>query len=253
MLIFPINLNRIMALITTDYGLVTPPPGCTLDFGHPINNGLSARWLFNEKGGSRLTDYSGNNNHGTLTNFAMTGATSNWVGSPMGGALHFDGSNDVVKYAAADINYGTKHSLSIWINSSDVSTGKVVVGKANSAGGGYLLGLISGNMYYNAQGSFCNSSYTLSNNKWYHIVITRNSTTSINFYVNGVFASTNTMGGANNAMTSSYIGGYGNPANCHSGSIGNGGIWNRALSPAEVSQLYSQPNIGIQSPTYYTP
>jgi len=47
-------------------------------------------WLLND-GGAQARDSSGNRNHGTLTN--MDPATD-WVGTPYGGGLNFDGSND---------------------------------------------------------------------------------------------------------------------------------------------------------------
>jgi hypothetical protein len=50
-------------------------------------------WWLNEGSGALVNDASGNGNHGTLTN--MDPATD-WVGTPYGTAMDFDGSNDVV-------------------------------------------------------------------------------------------------------------------------------------------------------------
>lgn len=70
-----------------------PPPGVTIDHQHPLSRGLVGFWPFNEGAGSRLADISGKGNHGTITNMDLRSA---WVGSPQGGGLSFDGSNDHV-------------------------------------------------------------------------------------------------------------------------------------------------------------
>ena len=68
-----------------------PRPGCVIDPSHPLSRGCVGLWLFNENGGTVLHDISGNRNDGTLTNMDPSSA---WVGSPNGGALDFDGTND---------------------------------------------------------------------------------------------------------------------------------------------------------------
>lgn len=48
-------------------GFVSKPPlGVQLDWTNPINRGLVGCWIFNEGGGTRANDLSGNGNHGLL-------------------------------------------------------------------------------------------------------------------------------------------------------------------------------------------
>ena len=60
----------------------------------PNNLGLLANWGFNEGVGQFAGDNSGSGNTGTLNNFALSGATSNWTNGKHGKALNFDGSDD---------------------------------------------------------------------------------------------------------------------------------------------------------------
>lgn len=54
--------------------LITKPnPGATINPLHPLARGLVARWLFNEKSGSRIQDISNKNNHGTLNDVTWNG------------------------------------------------------------------------------------------------------------------------------------------------------------------------------------
>ena len=70
-----------------------PPLGYPLDKQNPLAQGLVGCWLFNEAGGGIANDISGYGNHGTLTGMANPPtATSGWVGN----GLRFDGLNDFV-------------------------------------------------------------------------------------------------------------------------------------------------------------
>lgn len=263
-----------MALITTDYGLVTPPPGCSLDFGHPINNGLVGCWLFNEKSGSRLTDYSGKNNHGTLTNFAMNGATSNWVGSPMGGALAFDGTNDYVPIADSPSLRveAAPFSLSIWINykalpaASNLTT---IFSKCQAGLGGNGYGVVydlrTGTHYNLFKAGVADQKIAITAptlGVWYNVVAVQNyagsTPTTWNLYINGQLIGTSASNASayqSSSGQSAYIGSTATYVldKATNAVICGARIYKRALTQAEVSLLYSQPNIGIQSPTYYTP
>jgi hypothetical protein len=72
-------------------------------------NGLAANWNFLQGGGSTLYDIAGSN-HGTLTN--MDPATD-WVMTEKGWALDFDGSNDgvLIDEIAGNISQGTVVAL----------------------------------------------------------------------------------------------------------------------------------------------
>jgi len=73
-----------------------PPIGSKINFGHSLARGLIGCWLFNEGSGDKVFDYSGQSNHGTITNVAAQSATSGWNAAPRGGTHIFDGSNDYI-------------------------------------------------------------------------------------------------------------------------------------------------------------
>ena len=84
-----------------------PELGARLNRNHARSRGLRGRWLFNDRTGSRAHNIVGDRDYGTLTD--MDPATD-WVGSEFGGALDFDGSNDVVIVSdpkALDLSQGT--------------------------------------------------------------------------------------------------------------------------------------------------
>ncbi|MCX6249139.1 MAG: lectin-like protein [Bacteroidetes bacterium] len=77
----------------------------------------------NNAGITTLTDLTANHYDGTLTNFALTGATSNWVTSifplpvtmtPPGNALAFDGGSDYVSLPAVNFN-STNLTIEGWM------------------------------------------------------------------------------------------------------------------------------------------
>ena len=65
----------------------------------PNNLGLVGYWPLNDSATNKAGDQSGQGNVGTLSNFALSGASSNWVSGKHGGALSFDGSDDYVSVA----------------------------------------------------------------------------------------------------------------------------------------------------------
>ena len=74
--------------------------------------------------GLSLRDWSGNQNNGTLTNFALTGSTSNWVPSKGGYALAFDGTNDWV--SAVGPTLLSEISITVWAKSISTASQNMV-------------------------------------------------------------------------------------------------------------------------------
>lgn len=114
-----------------------PKPGCMIDPTHPLSRGLVGCWLFNEGAGSRLTDISGYGNHGVLTNM---NPESDWVGSPHGGALDFDGSNDFINVGnnlIFDFDYSM--SLLVLFKSNLSNYNAAIISKWTTGGIGKFL------------------------------------------------------------------------------------------------------------------
>lgn len=85
-----------------------------------IPAGLMAYYQFNEgvaggtnTGLTNLPDLSGNGNNGTLTNFALTGSSSNWVS----GATLTPGAINLMISASACVSYTSPSGVYTWTNS----------------------------------------------------------------------------------------------------------------------------------------
>jgi len=254
-----------MAIITTDYGLTKPPPGCSIDYGHTINRGLVGYWMFNEKGGLRLNDCF-NNNYGTLT-------STTWTGSPQGGALKFDGSTSYGLFTnEANFDQVNYLSVSTWLYKASATANVVALAKSNSgavAGNGWILdyaGFTAGQIEFAVIGSphYLFGGAAINTNQWYHVVGIFNATLSgnakVSMYINGVPRTLTYNNNAGNVPstiglndTNISIGSYANTNNKWDGNIDQTRIYNRIITRAEAVQLYSQPNIGLLQPQYYIP
>lgn len=75
-----------------------------------VTSGLVAWWKFDDGSGTSATDSTGNGNTGTLTN----GPT--WTTGRKGGALYFDGTDDYVEvpYAGIDFERTEAFTISVW-------------------------------------------------------------------------------------------------------------------------------------------
>lgn len=107
---------------------VKPLPGAQLDRTHPLAQGLAGLWLMNEGGGLTAYDYSGNDNHGTLTN----GPT--WVAGPDGAALNFALDNQVVDCGNPAINYAAGFSLVARARSTGAASIQQIMARDDSIG-----------------------------------------------------------------------------------------------------------------------
>lgn len=146
-------------------------------------------------------------NSGTLTNFALSGSTSNWVADTSAGgirALDFDGSNDYVTIPHNSVlNPGTSaFSISCWIKPPNANQYGPILQKRNSDGGiGQLYALAIATSGYDAtvgkkvsfsllwnSTSVVRSSHTTANvadGNWHHVVAVWTGS-AIKIYIDGV-------------------------------------------------------------------
>jgi hypothetical protein len=171
-------------------------------------------------GTTTLTDLVGSNN-GTLTNFALTGSTSNWVADTNAGgirAIAADGSNDFVSASAVTfasatwslwlLHNGSNNSADIWSNRVGGTAGTVpgfVVGANGTSDGQWFFFVDTGSSYRAYQTSTRTSLFA--NNTWTHLMMTYNASTgAMTIFVNGtnVTSSLNILGsGATGTVSSS--------------------------------------------------
>jgi hypothetical protein len=80
-----------------------------IDRSHPLARGLVGAWPMFERGGLTVRDVH-RGHDGTLTNMS----TSDWVSSPYGPALDFDGNNDYIDTPITE--HSDVYTVSAWIN-----------------------------------------------------------------------------------------------------------------------------------------
>lgn len=205
---------------------------------------LRGYWPLNETSGNAL-DYSGNDNHGSLSGSPAQGAT----GVLGQNSYSLDGADDQIN---ANFPFGSgKGTLSIWGNpdfnsdgSTDSTTNHYWFDTSNDAGR-YLLyasdsngtTLYIGGTSVMAFGTGTNDVWT--RNAWNHIVITWD--TSINetkLYVNGELYNTSTTTISATSPTTFYLGTRYNGQDYYRGNMCEVRAYNHVLTKAEIQYLY---------------
>lgn len=157
------------------------------------------------KNTTTLNDLVGTND-GTLTNFAMTGSTSNWVDdSGSGGvrAINFDGTNDFISLPVASAYSATSNrTWSFWYKGTS-DTNQALIGYAVSSANlpyftieiGPATGTITNELISilneESSGVGCRIGYVTTNRNelfdgnWHHIAVTANGSSYV-IYLDGV-------------------------------------------------------------------
>src|SRR3989344_5196974 len=237
---------------TINVSIIPPDSASTLD------DSLVGWWTFDGKNLiQNAADSSGKGNPGYLTSFTSTTT----VPGKLGQALALDGVDDQVNFGDKtqfEFASGESWTISMWFYPMDgTGSDKGIITKGYSEASEnnmpwYLLawnestgGCTAPNItfYIRATGSInaINCKGSLPINTWYHIVNRYDASSStLYFYLNGVLEDTATGVTANayGTNTSALILGRFFAGHTKS-SADDLRIWNRALSVAEVQQLYS--------------
>ncbi len=221
-------------------------------------NGLVAHWTFDDATSTKATDFSGNNNVGTLTNMDPT---TDWVAGKRGKALDFDGINDYVT-AGGQSSLGVSdqaYSISAWAKiSSNENNGNIIVVSATDGGGGWCVPmLVVDNGFFKAisyNGSFFTVQPSTAAEKqlWYHLTTTWDATNGLRLFVNGILASSTAQGtysasGGTNIIQLGLDTNCGGDTGYFEGQIDDVRVYNRALSVTEVNSLYRENATKINS------
>ena len=222
-------------------------------------NGLVSYWPFN----GDANDESGNGNH-LITNGAPS-FTSN-ASSNINSAALFPNGNDYYTTPTSSwslINNFSNGTVSFWVNINSAYVSNHYFGIGNSfivkqkhgCCADLFFGMLDGTtkLRFGVHNSFPNSTDLIGNtslipNNWYHVVGTWDGVT-VKLYVNGVIDNTLTSNvGMSNMTNPSFFsigscayGGNGS-TNFPSGTYGaldDIGIWNRALTQQEITDLYN--------------
>ena len=205
--------------------------------------------------GSSSTDSSGNRNTGSLTNFALSTSTSNWVtgnAAKRGCALNFDGVDDRVNIGA--MTGSVPFTMSFWARRNAIPQTYAVplaLGANNTTNFVAAFNEAGDIIYGNPLVSYATwAAGWKADSAFHHVVIVANSTTTATLYFDG--ANKGTLNAASTDIwTTPKIGirSDGSSATPFSGAIDEVRIYNRALSPAEVTSLYNSGAVKINAST----
>ncbi|UCC22461.1 MAG: LamG domain-containing protein [Planctomycetota bacterium] len=224
-----------------------------------LTDGLVAHWKLDEETGLTAYDSAGSS-HGTLVNGPI------WASGLIDGALEFDNIDDYVNVgdpADESLDFGADESFSItaWIKCDDVGGYSAIVGKRRSTGlYGYFYEGYRFRVHYdtlvfeiedtgnNGVGMFGTTPVT--DNVWHHVAAVRDATANkLYLYVDGNTDGepvTDTTSGSLSTSQNFWIGlmtttvsndPLENP-HYFSGLIDDVRIYDRALSAAEIEELY---------------
>lgn len=196
--------------------------------------------------GSKLFDWSGRKNNGTLTN--MDPGTD-WVESPYGYALDFDGNNDFVSLPGMASLFSTDASL--WMLLRLVLDPPVDVNKTGFAtlgthGVGSHYPYTDSKLYLDVFSTvrsidgYDNSAFDKT--QWHNLIITTiPGAGNYKLYQNARLTTT-ALGPVNIAFPSNAKFGEGRKERFLWGEIAAAALWSRALAPSEIQHLYRDPH-----------
>ncbi len=221
-----------------------------------LNRGLIGYWTFDGKdmpNGVAL-DKSGNGHTGLIYNIA----TSTFYGEgKIGQGLKFDGSNDFIEIGQTSLtNNMTAMSVSFWLNTSSFAScgsGNAAIIEKQYFTHGWLLGCSNtgylGMTVYTTGGNggmTVRTSVPITTNKWKHVVFSWDGNLNgagAKFYIDGVDSTNLTQAGTGSRIDDStvplHIARDVYDGQFYGGLMDDVRLYNRALTAAEVQQLYA--------------
>jgi hypothetical protein len=216
------------ALLTVTTPVCTPPPA-----------GLAGWW----QGEGSAWDSVGAHD-GTVKG----GAT--YVAGKAGQAFKFNGSNSAVDMGDW-FNFQT-FTISMWVNpgASQVQYADILDNFHNENKNWVLQqNSTAQNQYYFAVplgGATTYSTFTLSSNRWQHLVITRDTSNHNRVYVNGALvAEAQDAGPANYTNQFFRVGGHASNVRYWNGQLDELAVFNRALTTNEIAAIHAARGVGL--------
>lgn len=209
-------------------------------------SGLIAWWPFN----GNANDESGNGNNGSIV--GNTSITTDRFGNP-NTAYSFDGNGDYIDCGnAPSVNITGSLTISAWIYASDLTTTRGILTKSPLPPVDDAYQLVAG-AYVLSDLNFLNSDYgyIVPTLNWVHVVSvfdsisqtislytdgTLDTTISVSFSSIGTSADNLCLGTHRPTFTTNWS---------WSGKLDDMAIWNRPLTPIEITALYLGSNVGI--------
>ncbi|AQT68500.1 Laminin G domain protein [Anaerohalosphaera lusitana] len=174
--------------------------------------GVVAYWSFDDGSGTVATDDSGNGADGVLGN----GPT--WVTGKVGGALQFDGVDDEVEIPIdgdgnATLSGATNFTVAAWIQTTSTAGGTIVQQRDEQPEGYYGQyrfrlnddGTINFYIYNGGEGFNFNSTATVNDGQWHHVLAYRDGTDGY-IVIDGVQDATGTGDGPKELWPTTKVG-----------------------------------------------
>ena len=218
-------------------------------------------------GVTTLTDVTGNGHNATLSNFALTGSTSNWINStwmqPPGNGLYFDGSNDFMNVPSR---------TSPFTGNADHTIEFIVLYKGGQTGDRWLLwyGALAGDQIevigYNGEtgkikdhhvstgNDITATTAALVPNRWTHVALVyTGSSRTMAVYINGTFVEnfnyvSNLAIPANSQLQLGTYASYADGVNfsCHM-VLDEVRIWNVARTQSQIQATMNTELVGTET------
>jgi len=206
-------------------------------------SGLVHRWPLDNANVSGTTIYDVVEGLNGTANGGITSTTG-----PQGTdtARAFDGSTGYISIPSQPIS-GTPFSLFCWVknNSSTEHTSPYIVSFSTNSGGQYFitsesahLAVCAGNASSGAEAVYTPSSSPFSSAAWHHVGFTYSGTT-LTVYIDGSAVSASSDVGWPSATNDFRFGNMKGGTDYLNGALKQVVVYNVALSPAQVSQLYA--------------
>ena len=221
--------------------------------------GLIVWWPFT----GNAKDSSGYGLHGTVSGATLTTDRFGQANK----AFQFNGtSSKITGPSSLHLNLLHNRTVSVWMKSNGNMSDAAIVGYLSNGHNGYQVLVLSSGKIASMEDNWSggannppsngwayassNDSNYLSDNIWHHVLSVRsNDTTRI--YIDGVLQNYMLSTLVPNFASSSLVVGSNNTSQYFKGAIDEIGIWNRALTPLEISKLnYGCPHTITSQPTH---
>jgi hypothetical protein len=203
-------------------------------------------WRLGESSGTTAYDISGHGLNGTYTSVTLGAAGA--IPGDADPAASFDGSSSSLNLGNSVLLMGTgSHTISVWVNLPSGSNGGNVFAKnSDESGGGWGMTISAASSSWSASvvtlAPFSNPTTnggTLIAGTWTNLVAVFDNTGGVlSTYQDGVFVSSNPTGSTLRAQNDSFIGNF-YPSAYFGGLIDEAAIFNSALTPAQITALYT--------------
>jgi hypothetical protein len=236
-------------LTVTDNLNNTATSSVSVTVNSSLINGLISYWKLDEEWGFTLPQYAFDAAGGGNTGIINNSYSSGWQGK-VNKAFFFDGTTWVNMGNPTNLNLTSAGTISVWVNASNINPAghAVIVSKGNVSADtyGYTIELYNNGTFGWELANATSKNYGSFNgitpvaNTWYHLVLTWDGA-YVTTYINGgnqnIFPETVIPVSNVNDFVLGYL--YATNAGYFSGTIDEVGVWNRALSSAEVATLYN--------------